>query len=82
MELLEARGATVAYHDPWIPVIPPTREHAAYNGRCSVAPAADFDCLLLATAHSEFDPEAILALGVPVVDTRHRFPDHPLVHRA
>ena len=32
IELIEARGAHVDYHDPFIPVIPPTREHAVLGG--------------------------------------------------
>src|SRR5262245_47553359 len=55
MELLEARGAVVSYHDPHVPVIPPTREHPALAGRCSVAldPAtlAACDAALIATDH-------------------------------
>ncbi len=40
IELIEARGAHVDYHDPLIAVIPPTREHAGVDrprlgaGRC------------------------------------------------
>jgi UDP-N-acetyl-D-glucosamine dehydrogenase len=82
MELLEQRGATVEYHDPWIPVIPSTREHAAYTGRTSTAPTDDFDCFILATAHSGFSPEQLLAYGVPIIDTRNLFPPHPLVTKA
>ncbi len=33
MELLEARGASVSFHDPHVAAIPPTREHAAFTGR-------------------------------------------------
>ena len=36
MHLLEAKGAVVDYHDPYVPEIPPTREHAEYTGRKSV----------------------------------------------
>ena len=36
MELLEARGATCDVHDPLVPVVPRTREHAAFAGRKSV----------------------------------------------
>ena len=32
-EMLEARGATVDYHDTYVPVIPETREHANLAGR-------------------------------------------------
>ena len=33
MELLEGRGAEVAYHDPHVPVVPATREHPDLRGR-------------------------------------------------
>jgi len=82
MEQLESRGANVEYHDTWIPVIPHTREHEEFAGRRSVEPSPEYDCFLLATAHSDLDPTALLAHQVPIVDTRNRFPDHPLVRRA
>jgi len=82
MGLLESRGAKVEYHDAWIPVIPHTREHEEFAGRSSVEPSSQYDCFLLATAHTDLDPAALLAYQVPVVDTRNRFPDHPLVRRA
>ena len=31
MEKLEAKGAVVEYHDSYVPVVPPTREHAHFN---------------------------------------------------
>ena len=37
MEMLQGRGAKVAYHDPYVPVIRPTREHAQWAGTKSVA---------------------------------------------
>src|SRR6266516_2395431 len=36
MELLQSRGAEVAYYDPYVPVIRPTREHPQFAGRKSV----------------------------------------------
>jgi UDP-N-acetyl-D-glucosamine dehydrogenase len=35
MELLEARGAAVDYYDPYVPVIPETRDHRTLTGRKS-----------------------------------------------
>ncbi len=37
IELIEDRGATTDFHDPYIAVIPPTREHSALAGRRSIA---------------------------------------------
>src|SRR6516164_1708306 len=36
MEMLKERGATVAYHDPYVPVIRPSREHSRWAGNRSV----------------------------------------------
>src|ERR1043166_6300820 len=36
MEMLKQRGATVAYYDPYVPIIRPTREHAHWTGTKSV----------------------------------------------
>ena len=81
IELLEAKGAIVSYHDPHIPVIPPTREHAAFAGRRSVEVSAAFDVLLLSTAHRGYDAR-LLSHGVPMVDTRNVLPRGPLVFPA
>src|SRR3954471_18327517 len=37
MEMLKSRGAKVAYYDPYVPIIRPTREHAHWTGTKSVA---------------------------------------------
>lgn len=75
MELLEARGATVAYHDPFVPVIPPTREHASLTGRKSqpigAADLAAYDAVLIATDHDDVDYHALVAASSLVVDTRN-----------
>jgi UDP-N-acetyl-D-glucosamine dehydrogenase len=71
MEKLESLGSVVSYNDPYIPVIRPTREHAAYAGRRSVPVSGDFDLLLIATAHDEYRELDLLSFGVPVVDTRN-----------
>lgn len=70
IEKLEARGAKVDYNDPFIPVVPKTREHAQLAGRVSHNVSADYDCLVIATAHRDYDGEKIAALGVPIVDSR------------
>lgn len=70
IEKLESRGAIVEFNDPYVPVIPPTREHAHLAGRKSKPVTADFDCIVIATAHSDYDAGQISTLGVPVVDSR------------
>ena len=75
MELLEARGATVLFHDPHVPVIPPIREHAGFVGRRSEALApsllAACDAVLIATDHDDVDYAAVVGHARLVVDTRN-----------
>jgi UDP-N-acetyl-D-glucosamine dehydrogenase len=77
MELVEERGARAAYHDPLIPVLPPTREHAALAGRRSIALTAEalaaFDAVLVATDHDILDLPLIARHARLVVDTRNAF---------
>lgn len=70
--LLEALGAEVFYHDPHVPVIPLTREHAEYAGRASVPDVMDsYDLLLIATAHDEYKNFDFSGFAAPLVDTRN-----------
>jgi len=71
MEKLEAKGAMVAYNDPHVPVIKPTREHPQFAGRESqpLAPTG-YDLALIATAHDEYKNFDFSSWEIPVVDTR------------
>jgi UDP-N-acetyl-D-glucosamine dehydrogenase len=75
MELLEARGAKVEYHDPFVPVIPPTREHASLTGRKGIALTPGsikrFDVALISTDHDSVDYAALVKASKLVVDTRN-----------
>lgn len=75
-ELLEARGAEVAFHDPHVASIPSTREHARLAGRRSVPLEAEtlggFDAVLVVTDHDAIDWAAVAAHARLVVDTRDR----------
>lgn len=82
IERLESLGADVHYNDPFVPVIPVTREHAVLAGRASQPLGSGYDCILVATAHSSYDGAAIAALGVAVVDSRGLVPRGPNVFRA
>jgi UDP-N-acetyl-D-glucosamine dehydrogenase len=79
MELLEKRGAAVSFHDPHVPVIPPTREHGAFTGRRSTPltreTILDFDAVLIATDHDDVDYALIAGNGEGplVVDARNAF---------
>jgi UDP-N-acetyl-D-glucosamine dehydrogenase len=71
MQKLEDRGATVEYNDPYVPVIPRTREHAEYAGRKSVEITDSYDCILLATHHSVYSGFDFSDFTCPMVDTRN-----------
>lgn len=72
IELIEARGARAAFHDPHLPAIPRTREYGALMGRAStpLADLAAFDAVLIATDHDAVD-YARLAQARLVIDTRN-----------
>ena len=75
MELIEARGAEVDYHDPFIPEIMVTRDHPALSGRLSVdlepSRVAGYDAVLISTDHDDVDYKALVASAKLVVDTRN-----------
>jgi UDP-N-acetyl-D-glucosamine dehydrogenase len=73
IELLEEKGATVDYHDSYIPVIPETREHAHLAGRKGVSldSIENYDCVLIATDHTDVPYSQIAEKANLVVDTRH-----------
>jgi len=70
MDKLEEMGATVAYNDPYIPVIQSTREFSRFAGRKSAKVNGKYDLFLIATPHDEYKKIDFEALGIPVVDTR------------
>ena len=75
MDLLEQRGATVAYYDPYVPVIRPTREHSQFAGRKSVvwnrAAIQSFDLVLIATNHNCVNYNELADWAQCIVDTRN-----------
>jgi UDP-N-acetyl-D-glucosamine dehydrogenase len=75
MELIERRGATTSFHDPFVPVIPKLREHPEFSGRKGVALShevvAGFDAVLIATDHDAIDYAALCAGAKLIVDTRN-----------
>jgi UDP-N-acetyl-D-glucosamine dehydrogenase len=75
MQMLERRGAVISYHDPFLPEIPPTREHAELAARRSVpisrATLAEIDAVLICTDHDAVDYELLVEAAPLVVDTRN-----------
>ncbi|MBN8978402.1 MAG: nucleotide sugar dehydrogenase [Rhizobiales bacterium] len=75
IEIIEERGAKVDYYDPYVPVIPMTREHAALAGRQSASfdatSLASYDAVLIATDHDSVDYPFLAKTAKIVVDTRN-----------
>jgi UDP-N-acetyl-D-glucosamine dehydrogenase len=75
MEMLKHRGAEVAYHDPYVPVIKLTREHPQWAGTKSVtwdrATLQRFDLVLLATNHASVNYQELADWSACIVDSRN-----------
>ena len=75
MSLLSERGAEVEYHDPYVPMIKPTREHSRWAGKKSVvwsrANIASFDLVLIATNHASVNYQELGDWAQCIVDTRN-----------
>ncbi|MBL4767807.1 MAG: nucleotide sugar dehydrogenase [Rhodobacteraceae bacterium] len=75
IELLEKRGAETEFYDPFVPLIPPTRDHPNLTGRESLKWSTDlaaaYDVTLIVTDHDGVDYSAILQHAPLVVDTRN-----------
>ena len=75
MDLLSQRGAEVEYHDPYVPMIKPTREHARFAGKKSVnwnaGNIASFDLVLIATNHACVNYQELADWARCIVDTRN-----------
>ena len=75
MKLLMERGAEVQYHDPYVPVIKPTREHPQFAGKKSVgwnqAIIGSFDLVLIATNHASVNYQELGDWAQCIVDTRN-----------
>ena len=75
MDLLKHRHAWVDYHDPHIPVIRPSRDHADWAGTKSVPwnreTLASYDVVVIATAHRAINYSELAAWARCIVDTRN-----------
>lgn len=75
MDHLAHRGAEVAYHDPHVPVIQVSRDHAHWAGVRSVAwdvgTIGGFDAVVIATRHDAVDYRELAVWARCIVDTRN-----------
>jgi len=75
MELIQAKGAQVAYSDPHVPVFPRMRKHyfELSSEPLTAANLATFDAVVLVTDHDAIDYSLILEHALLIVDTRGKF---------
>lgn len=75
LSLLEKRGAVIAYHDPHVAEVPPTREHPEFTGLASAALTREsvgmYDAVLISTDHDAVDYALLGDAATLVVDTRN-----------
>ncbi len=78
MEKAEALGAEVDFFDTYIPVIAPTREHAAYTGKKSIewseTVIRSYDAVIIATDHKNVNYASLAHWSKLIVDTRNAYP--------
>jgi len=75
LDLLKERGAAVAYYDPHIPIIRPTREHGHWTGAKSVEwsekTVRAFDAVLISSAHNAVNYQELADWCDCIIDTRN-----------
>jgi UDP-N-acetyl-D-glucosamine dehydrogenase len=71
IELLQKAGATVAYNDPFFPTVGRGRKYDLNLASTPLEQVSDFDCVLIATDHSDYDYEKIVSEARLVVDSRN-----------
>ena len=71
MELLRATGAEVSYNDPFFPKVGAGRRYDLRLESTPLTEVARFDCVVLATDHSEYDLSALVEQSKLFVDSRN-----------
>jgi len=81
MDLLKKRLAQVAYYDPHVPIIRPSREHSHWAGTKSVpwdrATISAFDAVVISTAHHAVNSQELADWAQCIVDTRNAMAQIP-----
>lgn len=73
IEILEGKGAEVDYNDPYIPFLPKLRKYKFEKKSIPLTSnnLKKYDCIVIATDHSIYDPEFIVKNSHLIVDTRN-----------
>lgn len=79
MDRLVELGAKIEFYDPWIPVIPASREHMNWKGKLSVEWKEEiinnFDSVIIVTDHKDVDYKNLKRWSDCIIDTRNVFPN-------
>ena len=71
IELLQQRGASVEYNDPFFASVGQGRKYALNMSSTPLEKIPDFDCVVIVTDHSQYDYAKIVEEAKLVVDTRN-----------
>lgn len=75
ISMLRERGAVVDFHDPYIPIVPETRDHPEMANERSIEfvpeVLSSYDCCLIATDHDSIDYELLVKHLPLTIDTRN-----------
>ncbi|NBV20610.1 MAG: nucleotide sugar dehydrogenase [Proteobacteria bacterium] len=79
LDLFKERGAKMAYYDPHVPVIRPSREHGHWAGTKSVPwtqkSIGSYDVVVISTNHKKTNNQELADWAQLVVDTRNAMAD-------
>jgi UDP-N-acetyl-D-glucosamine dehydrogenase len=75
MDRLAEAGAKIDYYDPYVPIVPITREHPQWAGMHSIEwnreTLVQFDAIIIATAHSNVQYHELAEWTSLIIDTRN-----------
>jgi UDP-N-acetyl-D-glucosamine dehydrogenase len=71
IETLRSAGAEVSYHDPYFPYVGRGRKYDLEMECVSLRELGQYDCVLIATDHSDYDYRRIVEESQLVVDSRN-----------
>jgi len=79
MDRLVLLGAKIDFYDPWIPVIPSSREHMNWKGKVSVewkkTVIKEYAAVVIVTDHASVDYSELKKWSDCIIDTRNVYPN-------
>jgi len=77
IEILEEKGASVDYNDPYIPKLPAVRKYQFDMESVELTPEnlGKYDAVLISTAHDSYDYDHVVTHAQLVIDTRNATKD-------